>query len=469
MMSDIYERIAIYCEENGLFEVGDGVIAGLSGGADSVFLLHVLAKLQERWKLRLCAVHVHHGIRQEEADRDQKYAEEFAKGIGVPCKTYCGNVPDMAKEWHMSEEEAGRTFRYQCFENCRIELGFQKIAVAHHQDDQAETILFQMLRGSSLRGMGGMLPKRGKIVRPLLEVERREIEKALEKEAIAYCTDHTNLENIYARNILRNQVIPFLQSKVQTEAAAHIAHTGRHLREVMEYVDAQTAQAYDAVARKEDGRIRMELTAYQGIPDVIKRELILRIMQELAGKKKDLTSTHVQLVMGVFGGETGKSIDLPYGLRAYRAYQNVYMERGEETRQEASFSTDAICMGQEYDIPFGADIRKSVLFQTESSENFSKEDLKKHCTKCFDYDRMVTMPRFRYPEEGDYLWLDQSGKSKKLSRLFIDKKIPVFLRESIVVLAEGHHILWVPALERCSAYYYVSENTKKIMYAHIYE
>lgn len=470
MMSDIYERIAIYCEENSLFEPGDGVVAGLSGGADSVLLLYVLKKLQEKWGLRLCAVHVHHGIRAQEADRDMEYAQSFAEKLGVECRIYHGNVPLLAEEWHMSEEEAGRAYRYQCFEECCSMMGFQKIAVAHHENDQAETLLFQMLRGSSLRGMGGMLPKRGRVVRPLLGISRREIEEVLDREKIPYCTDGTNLENTYTRNILRNQVIPYLQREIQPEAAAHMAHTAKHLQEVMEYVDAQTADAYERLVCREEQKIRMNQIEYRKLHKVIQRELIMRMIQEAAGRRKDITSVHIGIVQEIFAGGTGRTANLPYGLRACCSYETVWIEWGKEGQKEPCTPFEQkILTDREYTISFGDGELRRVFFEETDGEKISMEDLKKHCTKCFDYDRMVTMPSFRYAQEGDYLWLDREGKTKKLSRLFIDEKIPVSRRKGIMVLAEGHHILWVPALERCSAYYYISAETKKILYAHIYE
>lgn len=471
-MSDIYDRIAIYCEENQLFTYGDGVVAGLSGGADSVFLLYALSRLRQRWGLKLCAVHVNHGIRGEEAIKDQEYSVSFARSLGISCKIYQGNVPVLAGEWHMTEEEAGRTYRYQCFKECQKKLGFQKIAVAHHQDDQAETVLFQLLRGSSLRGLGGMRPKREQIIRPLLGISRKEIEKALAEEQIAYCQDATNEQDIYARNLLRNHVIPYLQREIQPAAVSHIARTGRHLQEVMEYIDAQRDEVYERIVCIENGKRSMQYSDYVSIPRVLQREVILRMIQELAGQKKDITSGHVQMVCSLFEGETGKKIMLPYGIQAKKSYNILCLVLDtpiKEPQEEPSYLGKEIECQKEYEIMLAGGRRFRVIFEKKSGENFSESNLKKHCTKCFDYDRMDTMPMFRYPEEGDYLWLDQTGKTKKINRMFIDEKVPCDQRRNILVLAQDHHVLWIPALNRCSAYYYVSGETNNVIFAHLQE
>ena len=469
-MNSLYGVIEKYCKENTLFSYGDGIVVGLSGGADSVFLLHVLSKMQKQWGFKLMAVHVNHGIRGEEAQRDQEYARAFAESRGISCKVYQEKVPELAKKWHMTEEEAGRTYRYHCFEECRKELGYQKIAVAHHQEDQAETILFQILRGSSLRGLGGMRPKRGHIIRPLLGISRKEIEKALGEEQIAYCQDSTNLQDAYARNLLRNKVIPYLQKEIQPEAVSHIARLGSHLQEVMEYIDGQADEIYGRIVKKEQGKQSINAAEYTLLPSVLQRELVLRMIQELCGKKKDITAVHIQMVISLFKGETGKKIMLPYHIQAEKSYDilSLYVEEqlGEDNTV-LPYLGEVIAFQKEYGILLADGKNGFVVFKKGAREKIPEDNWKKHCTKCFDYDRMGCMPKFRYPENGDYLWLDQTGRTKKLSRLFIDGKVSREQRRKTLVLAEGHHILWVPVLDRCSAYYYVTEKTKEVIYAYL--
>ena len=470
MNSDIYEKIAIYCDRNQLFEWEDGVIVGLSGGADSVFLLLALAKLQSRWNLRLRAIHVNHGIRGEEALRDQKFAVAFAESLGVPCEVEQADIPVLSKEWRMTEEEAGRTYRYRCFEEWRKKLGYDKVAVAHHRDDQAETILFQLLRGSSLRGLGGMRPKRENVVRPLLETGRQEIEACLKIEQVSYCMDSTNEQDMYARNLIRHHVIPYLQEKIQPATVEHITQTGTHLREIMDYIDEQAAELYPKLVDRRDGILVLQKGEFERLPGILQREVILRMIQELAGRKKDITSTHVEQVRNIFLGETGKMTMLPYRLRAERNYDTLSLYVGEDIFEEAAEGyAEELTFQKSYSVLIKGGIRRKVVFEKVLRENLSDNTPKNLCTKCFDYAKMVSMPIFRYSQTGDFLWLDTAGKTKKLSRLFIDEKVEKRQRERIIVLAEGHHILWVPVLDRCSAYYYVSDDTREIVLARLYE
>lgn len=469
MNERILKKIEEYCEKNHLIGKGDGIVVGVSGGADSVFLLYVLVQLRKNWNLKLQAVHVNHGIRGEEAMRDQRYSQQITSNLDVPCMVFCENIPKRAAEWKMTEEEAGRKYRYECFEKVRNDLGYTSIAVAHHEDDQAETILFQMLRGSSLRGLGGMRSKRDNIIRPLLDVTRNEIEESLSAANIAYCNDSTNLEDEYARNLIRHHVIPYMQENIQSATVAHIAKTGEHLQEVMDFVDEESETVYQHLVKEgkqagDFGSLFMDAREFCKLHPVIQREVIVRMLEKVAGKKKDITTLNIQSVLQIFQGETGKKVDLPYQMRAEKSYDTLMLYRvvGKSEQLFDGYG-EKICIEKIYSIPINEKNRMKISFIEKKVIKMSVDNAKKLCTKRFDYDKMGTMPIFRYPESGDFLWLDTLGSTKKLSRIFIDAKIPVGERQTMVVLAIGNHILWVPALGRCSAYFYITEDTRKIL------
>lgn len=463
MQKNILQIIEKYCREKKLIHPGDGIVVGLSGGADSVFLLWVLSQLKEKWKLRLQAVHVNHGIREAEAEADEAFARQWAEQNGIPCQIYREDIPALARREKMTEEEAGRFFRYQCFAREREKMGYNSVAVAHHRDDQAETILFQMMRGSALRGMGGMRPVGNGIIRPLLCVSRAEIEGVLMEQKIPYCTDSTNSELSYSRNRLRKQVMPVLQ-EIQNGAGEHIAATGEYLQELMDYVDMQRDSLYESMVEENKGERRILLQDIQKVPAVLQREIIIRMVEETAGKKKDITAAHIRSLQNLLTAGTGKGVDLPYHVRGYRDYDGLVICRKEDniSHEESDFCRE-ICWEEPITVPIGMGENISLSFQREEGESFRKRNLKKYCTKCFDYDKMVTMPIFRYAQPGDYFWLDRTGRTKKLSRYFIDRKVPRDRRGHILVLAEGHHVLWIPEYDRCSAYYYLSETTKQVM------
>ena len=230
----IYKRVKSFCDDNGLIEKNDSIVTGLSGGADSVFLFLYLIHIKKEYNLKLCFVHVNHGIRGSEAGNDQHFVEELCKRENVMYKVFYKDIPQMADELSMTEEEAGRVYRYECFDKMRKELGYNKIAVAHHQDDQAETVLFQLIRGSGFRGLGGMKAKNGCIIRPLLSVKKQEILDYLDESGQNYCIDSTNNDDEYARNQIRHHLIPYLQENLQKETVSHIAKTASYLQDVTE-------------------------------------------------------------------------------------------------------------------------------------------------------------------------------------------------------------------------------------------
>lgn len=470
-----YHRIKIYCDKNQMFSRGDKVILGVSGGADSVFLVYLMRMLAEEWDLWLAMIHVNHGIRGAEADRDEQFCRELAERMEIPFSVYQGNVPELAKREHMSEEEAGRHFRYRCMEEARQQLGFDKIAVAHHQDDQAETVLFQMLRGSSLRGLGGMRPVRERIVRPLLSVRREEIEEELRQMGQSWCEDSTNQEEIYSRNQLRRRVLPYLEREVAPGAVAHLARMAGQLQEVFQYLEGETQKALEHLTKLSGGRLELDADGFCRLSPVLQRELAMYLFERTAGSRKDITSRHVEGFCDMAAGATGKRISLPYGMTAGKDYGVLWIEGLSETGLEngwESISENLIWDAQqdslrEYHWKDSVGNQCRVILKkmmlTEHSEEKSKEVPKNDCTKWFDYARIDSMLEFRHPQEGDYFQLDSAGKRKKLSRFLIDQKIPLEQRKRLWILAMGKHVLWIPELNRSSAGFYVNEDTEMVL------
>lgn len=461
------EKIRLFCEKYQMFEKGDGIVIGLSGGADSVFLLHFLKNIQKQYTLRLYAVHIHHGIRGVEADRDQEFARQCAQSLDIPFECVHYNIPFLAKQEGMSEEEAGRHYRYECFREFAKRQGCRRIAVAHHKDDQAETVLFQLLRGSGLRGLGGIRPQQDDIIRPLLTVSRQEIEEELRAEGIDWREDSTNQERDYARNKLRLEVIPYLQREIQPETVGHMAETALQMQAVWEYIDKQVKTAREKIAYFESGKICFDRSAFLEIDSTLQSYILLELMEEMAGSRKDLSSVHVSAWMELIRGETGKRISLPYQMQAGRDYDVIWLakseesERGKKTEEcQVSRLTDGKTGGQ--DIMPG-----TVEMQQISREKLSGVIPKNHCTKWFDYAKIIDGFVWRHPMSGDHMVIDRQGHTKKLSRILIENKIPREKRNALWVLADGERILWVPQIRRTNMGYYVTGETKEVLVVHI--
>lgn len=249
-MDALMLEIKRYIEANQLIRPGDGVVVGLSGGPDSVFLLYALHTLQPRMGFTLWAVHVHHGIRGAEADRDEAFSEKLCAKLDIPFQAVHVAAPAYAAQHGLSLEEAARILRYEALEAARQQLTQAPaawIAVAHHLDDQAETVLHNLVRGAGLRGLAGMENRRNHVIRPLLSIKREDILKWLKQYDIPYVTDSTNADPHYTRNRIRSTVLPELR-EINPEASAHIAHSAALLREADAYFHALALQYVDAHA-----------------------------------------------------------------------------------------------------------------------------------------------------------------------------------------------------------------------------
>ncbi|ETP73507.1 tRNA(Ile)-lysidine synthetase [Lachnospiraceae bacterium JC7] len=325
-----------YILNHQLIEKGDHVLVGLSGGPDSVFLLYALDQFKEYLGYKLHAVHVHHGIRGEEADRDMNFSEELCENWNIPFKKVFVDAPGLAGSKGMSLEEAARILRYEVFEETRkeIEDRFRDepegersvrclIAVAHHMDDQAETVLHNLVRGSGIRGLAGMEPRRGFIIRPLLSVKREYILSKLKDNDISYVIDSTNLDTQYTRNHIRSEILPGLR-EINPEASAHIAHTADILREAEGFFVRLASEYVDKYAEMKDpdriGQAGMEIsipvTELKNYPELVRQYVMIELIRRIGTPLKDWGAVHFRDMDRLIYGPGNAHLDLPYKMSA---------------------------------------------------------------------------------------------------------------------------------------------------------
>lgn len=455
------KKVRDYMREHEMTAPGDAVIVALSGGADSVCLLTVLKQLATP-EFLLRAVHVHHGIRGAEADRDEAFAQKLCESLSVPlCVAYC-HVPAYAAEHGLSEEEAGRILRYQVLEKeagkweQELPAGSRvKIALAHHRDDNAETILHHLLRGSGLTGLAGIRPVQGRRIRPLLCVGREEIRAYLEAGHISWCEDSTNQSPDYTRNRIRSQVLPLLKTAVNEQAEEHILQAGQIIGQADAYLRQQAEEIWqEAVCGREEDLAAIPLTAFARQPEILKTYLIRHMLDQLHPGWKDIGSRHFTAIAELAGKPVGSRLDLPGGLMARTGYETLEIVRKAE--REVSVKTESGADGEIHG-------RQTVpeLHMTVFSRQKDQEIPKNQYTKWFDYDKIKGTLSVRTRRTGDYLILP-SGGSKTIARYMIDEKIPKEKREQILLLAEGSHVLWVVGF-RISEYYKIEEHTENIL------
>lgn len=459
---DIYSRVKKYIKEYRMISGSDIVVAGVSGGADSVCLLVILWELMKEMDFKLLAVHVHHGMR-EDADVDADYTQQLCRKLEIPFFLKKVDMKGYAKKNGISPEEAGRRLRYQAFEETAAKAApgrSYKIAVAHNNNDRAETLLFNLFRGTGLKGLGSIRPVRERIIRPLLCLDRTEIEKYLEGKNIEFCIDSTNSEDTYARNRIRHHIIPLAEEQICRNITSHLGDTADILAETEAFVQKRTASAYKRCsiggAEKE---IVLDLNIFRAEDPYLQKMLLLRCMEQLTPHRKDITKEHIGALLELTGKDGCKEISLPYGLKAYKAYDRLVICSGPDIPEYPPIS-----------IPIPGEVMVPELgiltFQYLSREEFfcKKGQIipEKTYTKWFDCDKITRVLLLRTRQTGDYLTINDTLQRKSVKEYMINEKIPKMQRERIYLLADGAHILWIPGY-RISQYYKVDENTKRIL------
>ncbi|SHI64339.1 tRNA(Ile)-lysidine synthase [Parasporobacterium paucivorans DSM 15970] len=451
-------RVKEYLLKNRLIQNGEGVVLGISGGADSVCLLSVLHKLSRAMNLKLTVVHVNHGIRGEEAVEDSRYVEGLCRERQIPFRLFCVDAPATAAREKLSVEEAGRKLRYQLLEQVRLETGADKIAVAHNKNDSAETMLFNLFRGTGIKGLSGIRPCRNHIIRPILFLERKEIEEYLETEGLPYRTDSTNLETDYMRNKIRLKLFPVITGEINTRAVSHITDACAEIAETEEYLGKITNNSYAETVKEKEGMLFIDGAAFQRLEKVIRKRIIRKAIQEMAESLKDITRTHIEDVLELLDKNVGKKISLPYGVEVKRTYDGITVYKEDRVQAAASLEPLEIEKNGSYTFD-GGTVTLRLL-----DEGINNDELGgNHYTKHFDYDRIKGNLTIRTRRQGDYITISPGCKKKKLKTYFIDCKIPREYRDETLLLAEENHILWIIGQERISEYYKLSENTRNIL------
>lgn len=432
-----------------MFPPNAKIIVGLSGGADSVALSHVLCSLKEEFGWNMTAVHIHHGLRGKEADGDAAFAEEFCAKLGVPCLVRRYDVKAEAKARKLGEEETGRLLRYAAFQEIAGEEGY--IAVAHHRKDQAETMLMRLCRGTGLKGLTGMSPVREKICRPLLRCSRAEIEQYCRENGLMWREDATNQEETYTRNKLRLRVLPLLE-EINPKTVEHMAETAELLSVEEDFLEQQAAACYKKV--KGDGpkgAVHLKRKELQALHPAMRKRVLRKAMA--AFLQTDLSQAQIEALEDLLEKETGKSRDFLEGVHAENRYDLLVLTMKKEKTE-----------GYQYALPLGERVFISETGVHITAWTGEKRELLSEDTKCFDFDKIHGELFCRSRKTGDIISI-KNGR-KKIKDLFIDEKIPRNEREAFPLIAAGEEVLWAVGL-RVSEKYQPDENTEKYLYVKI--
>lgn len=456
----VTEIIKKTIHQHQLVQKGDHVIIGLSGGPDSVCLFHVLKRLRQEMNIALYAVHVNHRLRPGAAEEDQAYVEALCQESGIACVPFTYDCEALAKELGVSSEEAGRKARYASFRKVAhslkqngVDSKHIKIAVAQNAEDQAETVLLRLLRGSGPDGLAGIAYSRKEegyqVIRPLLDVRRAEIEAYCQAEKLEPRVDHTNKQPIYTRNKIRLQLLPYLQEAFNPNITEALIRLSKIAAEDKAYLWQTAEEEYQRLLRP-DGQLDLE--GARRLKRPIRRRVMMKAL-EVAGLNQDVTASHLEAADNLIESKTDvASLDFPknYAMRIQYGSLRFYKKETDGKRE----------------LP-GARLRVQIVELEADNRTYPKN------TAVFDYDKICQQHELREihlrgRRAGDYLCL-KNGR-KKLQDFFVDQKIPKQERDGVLLAAIGSEVLWVVATEggplkrhRYSEKYKVDQETKKAL------
>lgn len=438
---------------NNLIQYGDHVVVGVSGGPDSLCLLHILHSLSKELHLRLTAVHINHKMRPLEAEKDQHYTEAFCRELGIACRIFTFDVLDLAAKHGITSEEAGRQVRYKAFNQVMTEANAQKIAVAQNLNDQAETLLMRILRGTGTDGLAGMEYIRERtIIRPLLDSSRGEIETYCRDNNLKPQIDQTNLMPIYTRNKIRLELIPYIQSNYNENIVQGLSRLSNIAREDKDYI-YQTVDkviAENAISIREDDRvaeirkITIPCSVINAQHPAVSKRIIIKLFGFM-GLVQDIQSVHLENALKLIKASAtslstdfpgGYSLKISYGLAEFLAKKKGLICKELGKLSEALIRPDELSE------------RKSTQYQ-----------------QYFDYDSIqesnfeITL---RTRKRGDFFSPLGMKGSKKIKEFFIDEKVPRDQRDSIPLVCTGSEVIWIVGL-RISEKYKITPCTKTIL------
>ena len=452
--------------EHRLTEKGCGVVVGVSGGPDSVCLLHVLHSLSEDLDIKLTAVHVNHMLRGEEALADELYTAELCEKLGISMFTVKANVRAIAEKSGMSVEEAGREVRYREFRRRAEAVGASRIAVAHNRNDQAETVMMHIIRGTGTTGLSGMEYRRGNVIRPLLGTSRNEIERYCVEAGLHFRTDSTNLKCEFSRNRIRLELFPYIEEKFGADIVESLCRLSDHAAQDDGFLRRCAATAYEKCrTQKETGRVCLNLEQLGTLDPAILARVFRQAVTDAAGSCSGVGDVHYTALAELAKkGNTGMRAELPGGLKAEVSYGIIKIYTGHTTyagrAETISFGKNIAVPGTTEIPELGASVKSFVYNAGEVDKSIRMGY--NSFVQIFDYDGLSGGIHIRNRREGDIFKPVGSTGTKKLKKYFIDKKIPREMRGRIPLVCIGGEVIWIIG-HKISDKFKVTENTKSIL------
>lgn len=444
-----------------MVEPGSKVVVAVSGGADSVALLHLLHLLKDDLDLSMHVAHLNHMLRGEESEKDAVFVAGLAGRYDLPCTVEAIDVETYRREKKLSIELAAREVRYRFLDDTARNVGASKVALAHHGDDQAETILINFLRGSGISGLKGILPVREGFIRPLLCLRKAELERYCEETGLSFRRDSSNLQQVYTRNRIRLNLIPLLEKEYNPELVPALLRMGELCREENEYLEEKARLAFEGVQKEtHDGRVALDLAGLKVMPLVLRRRVLRLAWGAIAGPDKNMSFHHTAAVIGLIDrGEPGLQISLPDLVSAIRLPPDLVFFRERETKHIPEYIYPLQVPGSTF-IPELSRLLQAVIVPRA---NLADPRLLLPDEIYLDFDKLPSKLFVRRRLNGDVFQPFGLTSEMKLKDFLIKQKIPLAVRDQLPLISTPEEIVWVAGV-RAGERWKVDETTRRVLH-----
>lgn len=458
----VIDKVKTTIKEYEMVQKWDKLLIALSGGADSVCLTHILYTLSKELKISLYAAHLNHGIRGEEADKDEEFAKSFCKSLGIPFLSKTVKALEIAEAEGITVEEAGRRARYEFFyEVCKIG-GQNVIATAHNRDDMAETVLMRIIRGTGIDGLSGIkYVREDGVIRPLLKVSRKEIEEYCRENNLSFCVDSTNIDNNYTRNKIRNELIPYLKENFNPNVTETLVNLSENAKADSDFLNSYAKRLYKRLGSPMPNRkpVVLHIESIGMVDKAIEARLIIAAAKEAMGEEFNLEKKHINEILALKNKDTGASLNFPKGLIVRVMYG--WLEFRNENEVELNKTS------KHFKNDYVTEIQPGNGYQIEGSQgviyvkSVALSDYKRSPGDILlDEEKISGAVFLRNRREGDIMTVFSDGRSKKIKSIFIDMKIPREKRDDIPLICQGNEILAIVG-GRVSEKYKINEQSKR--------
>ena len=417
----LFREILNINKKYNLIENNDTIVVGFSGGPDSVFLVEMLKKLQHFFNFKIYLVHINHLLRGEDADSDENFSFEYAKKNNLEIFIKRIPVKEISKEVGKTLEEVGREERYKFFSEIYEKVGATKIATAHNKDDQIETFLFRLIRGTSLQGLEGIKIKNNNVIRPISEIYKKDILEYLNKNEIQYKIDKTNFENEFTRNSIRLDLIPFIEERYNIKFKDKIFSLIKEIRENNQNNSLNLSDYTDS-----ENRIILEKTKF--LSNFDKKNLLSLFLNK---KNIEVNRNKIDEISSLIKSNGTKKIDLDKSYRIVKDYTYLYIE---DKKENCVINNNVI----QVKIP-SEQIFDNFKITVSTVENLDIPKQKNQYLLDAIYNDIIEV---RYRKEGDRIFLGEKH-SKKIKEIFIDQKIPKDIRDRLPIFLYNNTIFWI--------------------------